>query len=121
MKKTVIVGATPNSARYAYMAAERLTEHHHEIVPIGIKTGQVFGQQILPIRDKPEITGIDTITLYLGARHQPEYYEYLLALRPSRIIFNPGTENEEFMTLAKKEGVEVVIGCTLVMLGVGNY
>ena len=39
MKKTVIIGATPNTARYAFMAAERLTENHHEIVPVGIKKG----------------------------------------------------------------------------------
>ena len=121
MKKTVIIGATPNTSRYAYMAAERLTEHEHEIVPVGIKQGEVFGKPILPIREHPIITEVDTITLYLGARHQPEYYEYLLSLKPARIIFNPGTENEEFMALARKQGIEVVTGCTLVMLGVGNY
>ena len=121
MKKTVIIGATPNISRYAYMAAERLTEHQHEIVPVGIKRGEVFGESILPIREHPKITKVDTITLYLGARHQPEYYEYLLSLKPRRIIFNPGTENEEFMILAREQGIEVVVGCTLVMLSVGNY
>lgn len=121
MKKTVIVGATPNTSRYAYMAAERLTEHEHEIVPVGIKKGQVFGKDILPIRELPEIADVHTITMYIGARHQQEYYEYLLALNPKRIIFNPGTENQEFMSMAEEKGIEVVPGCTLVMLGVGNY
>ena len=121
MKKTVIVGATPNSSRYAFMAAERLTDHEHEIVPIGIKKGVVFGKEILPIRQNPIIKDVHTITLYLGAKHQPEYYDYLLGLKPQRIIFNPGTENEEFMQLAQDMGIEIVAGCTLVMLGVGNY
>ena len=121
MKKTVIIGATPNASRYAYLAAERLTEHQHEIVPVGIKRGEVFGKSILPIREHPIIIDVDTITLYIGPVHQPEYYNYLLGLKPARIIFNPGTENEEFMALARQQGVEVVIGCTLVMLGVGNY
>ena len=121
MKKTVIIGATPNTSRYAFMAAERLTENQHEIVPVGIKKGEVFGKIILPIRDNPTIEDVHTITLYLGARHQPEYYDYLLGLKPARIIFNPGTENEEFMALAEKQGIEVVEGCTLVMLSVGNF
>ncbi len=121
MKKTVIIGATPNTARYAYAAAQRLTECQHEIVPVGIKQGELFGQEILPIREHPIISEVDTITMYIGPRHQPEYYKYLLNLNPHRIIFNPGSENEEFMALAKDKGIEVVSGCTLVMLGVGIY
>ena len=121
VKKTVIVGATPNTTRYAYMAAERLTAHDHEIIPIGIKKGQVFGKEILPIREFPIIADVDTITMYVGPKHQGEYYEYLLGLNPKRIIFNPGTENQEFMDMAEERGVEVVPGCTLVMLRVGNY
>jgi len=121
MKKTLIVGATPNTSRYAYMAAERLSSHEHEIIPIGIKRGQVFGQEILPIREFPSLNDIDTITMYIGPRHQEEYISYLLSLKPKRIIFNPGTENQEFMDQAKAEGIEVVEGCTLVMLQTGMF
>ena len=116
MKRTLIVGATPNTSRYAYMAAERLTDHEHEIIPIGIKQGKVFGKSILPIREFPELPEINTITLYIGPRHQAEYIDYLLQLKPKRIIFNPGTENPDFMDKAAKQGIEVVEGCTLVML-----
>lgn len=121
MKKTVIIGATTNSTRYAYMAAERLTQNGHEIVPVGIKTGLVFGQEILPIRENPIILDVNTITLYLGPKHQPEYYDYLLSLKAARMIFNPGTENLELMKLAESNQIEVVEGCTLVMLSIGNY
>ena len=116
MKRTLIVGATPNTGRYAYMAAERLEQHGHEIIPIGIKRGEVFGKVILPIREFPKLPAIDTITLYIGPRHQAEYIDYLIGLEPKRIIFNPGTENPEFMEKAAAHGLEVVEGCTLVML-----
>jgi predicted CoA-binding protein len=118
---TVIVGATPNTSRYAYMAADRLTQHQHNIVPIGIKKGQVFGKEILPIRDNPQISNVDTITMYIGPQHQAEYIDYLLSLKPRRILFNPGTENDDFMEKARTMGIEVVEGCTLVMLGAGTY
>jgi predicted CoA-binding protein len=121
MKKTVIVGATPNTSRYAYLAAQRLTEHNHKIVPIGIKKGTIFGEQILPIRDNPVIEDVHTITLYLGPGNQEEYYSYLLSLNPSRFIFNPGTENEEFINMVENNGIEAVVGCTLVMLSINTY
>jgi predicted CoA-binding protein len=76
-KKTVIVGATTNPSRYAFMAAEKLFENHHEIVPIGVKSGEVFGEPILNIGSRPLIGDVDTITLYIGPQHQPEHYEYL--------------------------------------------
>lgn len=120
-KKTVIIGATPNSYRYAFMAAESLTSHGHEIVPVGIKRGELEGKPILNIREHPKIEDVDTVTMYIGARHQPEWYDYILSLKPKRIIFNPGTENYEFEDRAKGEGIEIVEGCTLVMLGTRNY
>lgn len=121
MKKTVIVGATTNPGRYAYLAAEMLTDYKHEIVPIGIKQGEVFGTQILNIREKPVIMEVDTITLYIGQQHQPEWYDYLLGLHPKRIIFNPGTENATFERMAEEKGIEAIEACTLVMLRSNQY
>lgn len=115
-KKTVVVGASPNPGRYAYLAANMLTEYDHEVVPIGIKKGSVAGKDILDIREKPEIKDVDTITLYIGPQHQPEWYDYLIDLKPRRIIFNPGTENSEFEKLAEKNGIEATEACTLVLL-----
>lgn len=120
-KKTVIVGATPNQARYAYAAAELLTEYDHPIVPLGIKRGAVFGQEILDIRKKPEIADVDTITLYIGPRHQPEHEDYLIGLNPKRILFNPGTENAAFKRKAEAAGIETEEACTLVLLRMGQY
>jgi len=120
-KKTVIIGATTNPSRYAYIAAGMLTEYKHEIVPIGIKKGAVYGRQILPINDRPEVKDVDTVTLYIGPQHQPEHYEYILSLKPKRIIFNPGTENEEFVKLIEEAGSEALEACTLVLLRSGQY
>ena len=120
-KKTVIIGATTNPGRYAYLAAEMLSTYNHEIIPVGIKKGDVLGKAILDIRQRPAIQGVDTVTLYIGPRHQPEHYDYILSLKPKRIIFNPGTENPEFEKLIKDSGIEALEACTLVMLRTGQY
>ena len=119
MKTTLILGATPNSSRYAYLAAERLTAHGHEIIPVGIKEGRVQGKEIL--HGKPDVPEVDTVTLYVGPQHQPDYYDWIIRVAPKRIIFNPGTENPELMKLARENGIEVVRGCTLVMLAGGSF
>lgn len=119
MKKTVVLGATPNSARYAYLAVMRLVRYGHEVVPIGIREGNIDGIEIQ--KGMPALEGVDTVTLYLNAGRQREYYDYILSLKPKRIIFNPGAENPELKKLAEEKDIETVEGCTLVMLSTGVY
>ena len=120
-KKTIIVGASPNKSRFAYLAAESLSEYGNEFVPVGIKRGEVLGRPILDIRTSPHIEGTDTITLYIRPALQLEWESYLLSLKPKRIIFNPGTENSEFEKRADALGIETLEVCTLVMLRTGQY
>lgn len=120
-KITLIVGATTNPSRYAYSAAQLFYEKGVEFIPIGIKSGQVFGKKILDLREKPPLGEIHTITLYIGPQNQGEWIDYLISLKPQRIIFNPGTENMEFAQKAKNEGIEVLFVCNLVMLSTGQF
>lgn len=120
-KKTLILGASEKPHRYSNMAAKRLTGNGHEIVQLGLRDGKAAGEPIMA--GKPDLKGkdIDTVTLYLGPQNQPEWYDYIIGIKPKRIIFNPGTENIELERLADDAGIESVYGCTLVMLGAGTY
>lgn len=119
MKKTIVLGATPNPARYAYLAVMRLKMHGHQVVPVGVREGSIGGIDIQ--KGMPVVEGVDTITLYLNALHQRDYYDYIFSLHPTRIIFNPGAENPELAQLAREKGIETVEGCTLVMLAIGAF
>ena len=120
-KKTVIIGATPDRSRYAYLAAQMLAQYNLDFVPVSIKTGEVLGREILDLRKRPSIDGVDTVTMYVGTRNQAEWLDYILSLNPKRIIFNPGTENDEFGRRAEERGIEALEACTLVMLRTGQY
>ena len=118
-KKTLVLGASDNPARYSYLALNRLKVHGHPILAIGRKDTAVDG---IPIHKTHVVEeGVDTVTLYMNPTNQKEYYDYILNLHPKRIIFNPGTENSELMALARKNGIEPVIACTLVLLATGQY
>lgn len=119
MKPTVILGASPKSDRYSYMATVKLKAHGHMVYPIGIRAGSIDGIEI--ITKKPLLEGVDTVTMYLSAMNQKEWYSYIFSLNPKRIIFNPGAENDELEKLAESKGIECVNACTLVMLSIGNY
>jgi predicted CoA-binding protein len=118
-KKTIVLGASTNPRRYSFSAVQDLKRNGHTVVPVGIKTGKVAGIEIQ--HGQPAVEGVDTVTLYLNPTRQEPYYDYILALQPKRIIFNPGTENAALARMAREKGIGVEIGCTLVMLAVGTY
>lgn len=119
MKKTVVLGASPNPSRYSNRAVKRLTSNGFEAVPIGIRKGEIEGISI--VTDSPFVRNVHTITLYMNPERQKPHYDYMLSLQPERIIFNPGTENPELMRLAKENGINIEVACTLVLLSVGEY
>jgi len=118
-KKTLIIGASPKESRYSYMAVTKLAELGHEAIPVSIKHGVIAG--INMIIGMPKIDDVHTVTLYVGPQNQPPYYDYILSLKPKRVIFNPGTENDEFYEILKGNNIEVLVACTLVLLGTGQY
>jgi predicted CoA-binding protein len=119
MKKTIVIGASDNPERYSYLAVQKLTKYNHPVIAIGRKAGMIGGVSI--ITDHPTEKEVDTITLYLNPSLQKEFYDYILSLHPQRIIFNPGTENDELAALAQANGIKAVEACTLVMLNTGQY
>lgn len=117
--KTLVLGASTNPERFSYLAIKKLVNHGVDVVAIGKSSGNVEGIEIQT--GKPDLEFIHTITLYLNAANQAEYFDYLISLNPKRIIFNPGSENANLMKMARNKGIEVVFDCTLVMLKNGSY
>ena len=119
MKKTLVFGASLNPNRYSHYAIQRLVAHNNEVVAFGLREGLVEGIPIdttlVPYDD------IDTITLYMNAKRQKEYYSYIIGLQPKRVIFNPGTENPEFFKLLEENNINFEMSCTLVLLSTNQY
>ena len=118
-KKTLVLGASANPDRYSFLAINKLTRYNHPVVAIGKKKGKVGEIEIET--EQKLLNDIDTVTLYLNPENQKPYYDYILSLKPKRIIFNPGTENDELSSLAKKNEIQVLEACTLVMLSTSQY
>jgi predicted CoA-binding protein len=119
MKKTVVIGASTNPERYAHRAVRELRYHGHPVIALGLKPGQIADVNIHT--DRPQIDHVDTVTLYVGPANQEFWQDYILQLKPKRVIFNPGTENSAFAKLLESKGIASEESCTLVLLSIGNY
>ncbi len=118
-KITLVLGASLKPERYSNKAVHALVDKNHSVMAFGLRVGNIRGVEVhnrLPLK-----IAIDTVTLYLNAGRQKEYYSYLVDLKPRRVIFNPGTENFELISILEKEGIITEIACTLVLLSIGNY
>jgi uncharacterized protein len=118
-KKTMVIGASNNPEKYSNLAIVLLQKLKHDVVAIGYNEGTIGNVTI--VKGKPKTNKIDTISLYISVTVQKSYYDYIIGVQPKRIIFNPGTENEELSFLAEANGIEVLEACTLVMLQTGQY
>jgi uncharacterized protein len=115
-----ILGASPKPDRYAYKAFELLREYGHRAIPINPAFPNILDEKCYPtISDAPG--PIDTVTLYLGEVRSNPLIGEIIAAKPRRIIMNPGAENAALAARAEDAGIEVVEGCTLVMLRTGQF
>lgn len=115
-----ILGASENPERYANKAQTRLMEHDYRVLPVSPTGKTVLG--VDGFRNLREITEpVDTVTLYVGPKNLRPQLDDLLALKPRRVIFNPGTEDQAMQETLEKAGIHVVEACTLVLLSIDQF
>ena len=119
MKNTLVIGASLNPQRYSNLAIIRLRQHQHPVIAIGLKPGTIA--DVMIETGQPACVDIDTVTLYINPARQKEYYEYIISMKPLRVIFNPGTENPVFEKMLKDAGIQTMEACTLVLLSIKQY
>lgn len=117
--KTLVFGASVNPYKYSYLAIQRLLHHGYEVIAFGKRQGKV--ENVTVETELIPYENIHTLTLYMNPNNQKMYYEYLVSLKPQRIIFNPGTENPEFYNILQQAGIDYEVACTLVMLSTNQY
>jgi uncharacterized protein len=118
-KKTLVLGASTKPERYSFKAITKLIENGHSVLAIGQNTGEIAGVKIYT--KAIPLSKVNTVSLYLNAVRQKDYYNYIVEAQPKRVIFNPGTENPEFYQLLELNGIKVEIACTLVLLATNQY
>ena len=120
---TAVLGASSDPDRYAYKAMEMLAEYKHEAIPVHPREDSVLGKKVWKGLSELADSGqkVDTLTMYVNAALTTKLLPDIIKLKPRRVIFNPGAENSTLEHGLQDAGIEVVHGCTLVMLRTGQY
>ena len=118
-KKTLVLGASHKADRYSNRAVRKLLAHNHEVVAIGLRETNIESVQVQ--KGQPHLEGVHTVTLYMNPSNQEQFLDYIIDLRPQRIIFNPGTWNPKLEKMARAAGIETEEDCTLLMLDAGIF
>lgn len=120
MENVVVVGASANEERYSNKAMKMLAEHGHNPIPVAPAADSILGRKVVArVGDVTE--KVDTVTLYVGPQRQDGLFEQIIAQKPKRVIFNPGTENPAEYDRLRAAGIEPIEACTLVMLRTGQF
>lgn len=119
VKKTLVLGASLNPDRYSNIVVKKLLLNNIDVKALGLKTGNI--DKVLIEIDPINFNNIHTVTLYLNSVRQRCYYDYIISLKPQRVIFNPGTENTEFYNLLRNKSIKYLEACTLVLLSTNQY
>lgn len=118
-KSTLVIGASLKDSRYSNICVKTLVSGQFPVTAIGLREGSI---DKTPVQAGfPELHTIHTVTLYLGPENQKPWYDYIMQLNPERVIFNPGTENQEFQDMLTDAGIEVTEDCTIMMVQGGRF
>ncbi|MFT5171467.1 MAG: putative CoA-binding protein [Candidatus Marinamargulisbacteria bacterium] len=116
----VVLGASHKASRFSNKAVRMLASYGHIVIPVHPKLGEVEGLRVfnsLAEVEKP----VDTVTVYVNPEKSSEMITDILELSPSRVIFNPGSENQDLINLLEENGIHTVSACTLVLLRAGEF
>ncbi len=117
--KVVIIGASDNTERYSYKAAEALLVKGFDIALVGTKNKTVLGHPIQPAI--PVLKEETVVTLYVGPQHQNSFIQDIIRLNPTKVIFNPGTENPSLQEILNNNKIAWEEACTLVKLSLNQF
>ena len=115
MKNIVVLGASQKPERFSYKALIKLREHGYNVLPVHPKLESINNIKVFATL-KAVSVHVDTITLYVGPAKMIHLVDDVLQLKPTRVIFNPGTESAEIKQRFEEAGIECVYDCTLIML-----
>ena len=120
-QKVVVLGASKNPDRYSNKAILMLREKGHEVIPVHPVESEIEGIKVVNKLEQLQPGSVDTITFYVSPHLSSGLEETIVKLKPSRAIFNPGSENPSLINSLTKAGIEVVQACTLVMLRTNQF
>ena len=115
-----VLGASNKPERYSHQAVVLLAQKGHAVFPLHPALAEIDGHRVFK-RLADVSAPLHTVTMYVSPALSAGLAGEILAAKPARVIFNPGTENPELEEKLATAGIAAVHACTLVLLRTGQF
>ena len=122
MPIVAILGASADRSKFGNKAVRAFLARGYTVYPVNPKGGEVEGLPVYKsLADIPADVKLDRISVYLppavGLKTLPE-----IAKRGcGELWLNPGSESDELVEAAEKQGLHVIQACSIVAIGMSPH
>jgi len=117
MGKTIaIVGASTDRKKYGNKAVRAFKQGGWTVYPVNPKAEEIEGGQCYAsIVDVP--TPLDRVSMYVPPTVGKTMLKDIAAKQPTEFFLNPGSEDEALLREAKALGLQPIVACSVVNIG----
>lgn len=113
--RVVVLGASSKPDRTSFSAVQQLLSAGHEVIPVHPAEKEILGIKV--VSDLKEVKKpVHTLTVYVGPDRIVPTIPAIVALKPERVIMNPGAESQELSEALEEADIPFEEACTLVLL-----
>jgi predicted CoA-binding protein len=116
-RTVAIIGASRDRAKFGNKAVRAHRLRGYEVYPVNPTADEVEGLKCLPSIDAVP-TPLDRVSFYVPPDVGLTLIEAVSRKQPKEVYLNPGAESEALIQKAKSLGLNVIVGCSILDIGV---
>jgi hypothetical protein len=117
MPSVAIIGASADRSKYGNKSVRAHLQQGYDVYPINPKAGQIEGvTAYASIGDVP-LDRLDRVSMYVPPAVGMKLIEDIAAKGCDELFLNPGSESEELAERARQLGLDPIIACSIVDVG----
>jgi predicted CoA-binding protein len=117
MPTVAILGASADPAKFGYKSVRAHLARGYTVYPVNPKGGQIEGLTVYPSLAAVPPGKLDRISVYLPPPVLLSALDEIAARGCDELFLNPGTESEAVLSKARALGLEPILACSIVDLG----